>query len=201
MVSENNEIVDEHNEHSEAVSPSSTYSHFGQRLLYIRNSMDLTKSQFALLLKYKSSDISKWESGSEIPDMDTIADIAKKLSIDKSYFLTEEKNPTISSHAARTTGGNLTQAESLLLKRLNLYILDVKIGLIACPIVAVILLIFLIVSSIITHTSWLALAGVLSMIGFVIFELALYYGHYKKLIYRKKIFMAEKKFRTKNKLD
>ena len=68
MVNENKEIVDEHNE---TVSPSSNRSHFGQRLLYIRNSMDLTKSQFALLLKYKSSDISKWESGSEIPDMDT----------------------------------------------------------------------------------------------------------------------------------
>ena len=127
--------------------------------------------------------------------------IAKKLSIDKSYFLTEEKNPTISSHAARTTGGNLTfygeePIKTELKRYVDLYkwdfIVDNVIGVAA-------FLVFSILSSKYNDSTYFFVGLAILALNLII-DLILYllYKRYKS---RKKIAENTRAFKARNNLD
>lgn len=99
---------------------------FGQKLKYLRTEKNLTQTQLANLLKLSKANISKYESDSVEPNLETLTMISKIFDVSLDYLLsmdstkksdplTDEQGSQIIQRALKDTG--LTEPDGSLTKR------------------------------------------------------------------------------------
>lgn len=99
---------------------------FGQKIIDLRNSMNITRQEFADKLGITYSSLSKYETGARFPDQDTLKKIALALNTSTDYLLdlVNKKdlpcNETIYSNSAFHVEGTdgLTEDEIQIVKDL-----------------------------------------------------------------------------------
>lgn len=64
---------------------------FKEKLVYLRNSRDLTQPQLAKILKCSVGTISNWECGNTIPNADQLAEAASFFGVSTDFLLDREE--------------------------------------------------------------------------------------------------------------
>ena len=92
----------------------------GQKIARKRTALGMTQTEFAEKLNVTRQTVGRWETGTVMPDIDKISDIAEILGVSCDYLLKdsiEEENSTVSSNAV----SRLLQSAEGKKVRLNFY--------------------------------------------------------------------------------
>jgi transcriptional regulator with XRE-family HTH domain len=111
-------------------------NNLGARIAEKRKSLGMTQIEFAEKMHVIRQTVSRWESGTAMPDIDKIADIASYLGVSCDYLLKDGITDEQSTGSIRGVGRLLTATEGKLVKlRFFDGEADIDLGLNACRIV------------------------------------------------------------------